>query len=264
MKGGVRIRTELGPDGRTRITELSATAPFAAKITGDAVHLIGAAAAPLDGDHITIDLDVGDGTSLTVRTVAATMAFPSRGGGLPSLMELRAQVGEGALLRWLPEPLVPVRRCRHELRTCVELARTARLVWREEIILGRAHEGPGTLRAHTRIERGGEPLLHQELFIDGTREQLHDSPSVLGNSRATGSVLVVGPGTPDHHATVAEADLRGAVLELEGGGRLASASGSSVAKLRRWLDAREAGLTAGADWNETPSFPAPTQEVIVP
>lgn len=264
MKGGVRIRTELGPGGRTRITELTATAPFAVKITGDDVHIIGAAAAPLDGDHITIDLDVAAGTSLTVRTVAATMAWPSRGGALPSLMELTANVGEGAMLRWLPEPLVPVRRCRHELRTHVQLARTARLVWREEIILGRAHEGPGTLRARTRIERDGQPLLHQELDVDGKRERLHGAPSILGNSRATGSVLVAGPGTADHHAVVAEDDLRGAVLELEGGGRLASASGASVAKLRTWLDAREAGLTAGADWNEPQPFPTSHEEVIVP
>ncbi|MBJ7470684.1 MAG: urease accessory protein UreD, partial [Solirubrobacteraceae bacterium] len=264
MKGGVCIRTELGDDGRTRITELTATAPFAAKITPEGVHLVGAAAAPLDGDHITIDLHIGAGTSLTVRTVAATMAWPSRDGRLPSLMELTANVEEGATLAWLPEPLVPVRRCRHELRTSVQLARTARLVWREEVILGRAHEGPGTLRAHTRVERAGDALLHQELEIDGSRGRIHGAPSVLGNSRATGSVLVVGPGAPDHHATVCTPELRGAVLELEGGGRLASASGASVAKLRSWLDEREAGLTAGAEWQQPHPHSTHTKEVIAP
>ncbi len=264
MKGGVRIETALGPDGRTRIVDLTATAPFAAKITPEGVHLVGAAAAPLDGDHITIDLVVAPGTSLTVRTVAATMAWPSRAGGLPSLMELTAHVGDGALLRWLPEPLVPVRRCRHELRTTVDLAPTARVVWREEVILGRANEGPGTLRARTRVERTGAPLLHQELEVDGSRSRTHGVPSILAGSRATGSVLVAGPGTADHHATVSEPELRGAVLELEGGGRLASASGTSVAALRRWLDEREAGLCSGPEWSTPPSFPSTTEEVIVP
>lgn len=265
MNGGVRIRTERDAAGRTRIAELTATAPFAAKVTGPGeVHLVGAAAAPLDGDHITIALDVAPGTSLTVRTVAATMAWPSRGGALASLMELTANVGDGARLQWLPEPLVPVRRCRHELRTTVHVAPTARLVWREEIILGRSNEGPGTLRARTRIERGGQPLLHQELEIDGTRAAAHRDPSVLATSRATGSVLVVGPGAPDHHATIATDDLRGAVLELEGGGRLASASGTSVAQLRRWLDDREAGLTAGAAWTAPQGLPVPTEEVTTP
>lgn len=264
MIGGVRIRTALDADGRTRIGELTATAPFAAKITPEGVHLVGAAAAPLDGDHITIDLDVAPGTTLTVRTVAATMAWPSRSGALASLMELRARVGDGALLRWLPEPLVPVRRCRHELQTRIDLASTARVVWREEVILGRAHEGPGTLRACTRVERAGQPVLHQELEIDGASERAHRAPSILAGSRATGSVLVVGPGAPDHHATVCDDDLRGAVLELEAGGRLASASGASVAKLRRWLDDREAGLTAGPDWRTPVDLPAPIDEVTTP
>jgi urease accessory protein len=247
--GGVRIRTELGDDGRTRVVELAASAPFAAKLVGDTVHLIGAAAAPLDGDEITFDLDIGEGTNLTVRTVAATMAWPGRGKSRPSTFDIRARVGDGALLRWLPEPIVPVRRCRAEMSTHVELARTARLVWREEIILGRANEGPGTLDVRTRIERAGEPLLHQHLAIDGTRAALHGAASLLGRARATGSILVVGPGTPDHCATVAEPGLRGAVLELEGGGRLASVTGESVVELRRWLDERELGLTAGADWS---------------
>ncbi len=36
MNGGVRIRTEAGDDGRTRIVELAATAPLGAKVTGPA------------------------------------------------------------------------------------------------------------------------------------------------------------------------------------------------------------------------------------
>ena len=262
MIGGVRIRTELGADGRTRIAELAATAPFAAKITGDAVHLIGAAAAPLDGDHVTIELDLAPGTRLTVRTVAATMAWPSRGDDAPSLMELRASVGDGAELRWLHEPLVPVRGCRHELRTHVELASTARLVWREEVILGRLREVPGSLHAHTRVLRGGQPLLHAELQVDGAG--FHSAPSILAGARAVGSVLVVGPGLPDHHASVVDAGLRGAVLELEGGGRLASAAGASVARLRAWLDDREAGLTAGATLLPPAPDPVPIHEVPTP
>ena len=86
MNGGVRIRTEADPgSGRTRIVELSAIAPLGAKVTGaQEVHLIGTAAAPLDGDVVTIDLDIGDHTQLTVGTVAATMAWPARGDVSPS------------------------------------------------------------------------------------------------------------------------------------------------------------------------------------
>ncbi|MDQ8046790.1 MAG: urease accessory protein UreD [Solirubrobacteraceae bacterium] len=258
MNGGVVIRTELGDDGRTRVVELTASAPFAAKLVGDTVHLIGAAAAPLDGDRIVFDLDLAAGTCLTVRSVAATMAWPGRPDAPPSTMDIRARVGDHAVLRWLPEPIVPVRGCRHELRTHVELARTARLVWREEFVLGRANEDPGTLDAYMRVERAGQAVLHQHLAIDGSGAGAHRGAALLGGARATGSLLVVGPGAPEHCATVGEPELRGAVLELEAGGRLASATSTSAAILRRWMDDRERGLTDAPDWVAAPSLPGPT------
>jgi urease accessory protein len=244
MNGGVRIRTEAGAGGHTRIVELSASAPLGAKVTGDSVHLIGTAAAPLDGDVVTIDLDIGDGTQLTVGTVAATMAWPARGDVSPSVMIIRARVGEGAVLRWLPEQLVPVQGCRHVLRCEVQLAPTATVVWREEVILGRSRNGErtGELDAELRVVRAGVPLLHQQLLLDGTAAQAHHSPALLAGARAVGSLLVVGPGVPEHFAQSAEPGLRGAVLELEAGGRLASATATSAITLRRWLDARAEGL----------------------
>lgn len=243
MNGGVRIRTEAGEGGRTRVVELSASAPLAAKVTGDhEVHLVGTAAAPLDGDVVTIDLEVGDHTQLTVGTVAATMAWPARGDVSPSVMIIRAKVGEGAVLRWLPEQLVPVRGCRHVLRSDVQLAATASVLWREEVILGRTGEPPGTLDAELRVVRAGVPLLHQQLQLDGHDPSVHGAPSLLGGARAVGSLLVAGPDVPEHLVREADGALRGAVLELEAGGRLASATSTSAARLRAWLDERLAGL----------------------
>ena len=243
MNGGVRIRTEAGADGRTRIVELAASAPLGAKITGDTVHLIGTAAAPLDGDVVTIDLEVGDHTKLTVGTVAATMAWPARGDVSPSVMIIRAKVGEGAVLQWLPEQLVPVRGCRHIQRCEVQLAPTASVLWREEVVLGRFGEAPGMLDAELRVVRAGTPLLHQQLQLDGTEARAHRAPSLLAGARAVGSLLVAGPGVPEHLAQASTADLRGAVLELEAGGRLATATATSTVTLRRWLDERQQGLT---------------------
>lgn len=244
MNGGVRIRTERGDGGRTRVVELSASAPLGAKVTGPhEIHLIGTAAAPLDGDVVTIDIEVGDHTRLTIGTVAATMAWPARGEVGPSVMIVRATVGDGAVLRWLPEQLVPVRGCRHLLRCDVQLAATASVLWREEVMLGRAGEPPGMLDAELRVVRAGTPLLHQQLQLDGTNPAVHGAPSLLGDARAVGSLLAAGPGVPDHLACDADPALRGAVLELEAGGRLASATATSAATLRRWLDARLEGLT---------------------
>lgn len=243
MNGGVRIRTERGDGGRTRVVELAASAPLGAKVTGEhEVHLIGTAAAPLDGDVVTIEIELGDHTQLTIGTVAATMAWPARGEASPSVMIIRATVGEGAVLRWLPEQLVPVRGCRHLLRCDVQLAATASVLWREEVVLGRTGEPPGMLDAELRVVRAGAPLLHQQLHLTGDDPAAHGAPSLLGNARAVGSLLVAGPDIPEHLVRDAGPTLRGAVLELEAGGRLASATATSAATLRRWLDARLEGL----------------------
>lgn len=265
MNGGVKIRTQAGEGGRTRIVELTASAPLAAKVTGDhEVHLVGTAAAPLDGDVVTIDLEVGDHTQLTVGTVAATMAWPARGDLNPSVMIIRATVGEGAVLRWLPEQLVPVRGCRHVLRCDVQLAPTASVLWREEVILGRTGEPPGALDAELRVVRAGVPLLHQQLQLDGRDPSVHGAPSLLGGARAVGSLLVAGPDVPEHLVREADDVLRGAVLELEAGGRLATATATSAARLRTWLDARLTGLAppqARAAAEAAPPHPDP-QEIL--
>lgn len=268
MIGGARVETALDPaTGRTRLVDLRASAPLAIKHAAGAVHLIGAAAAPLDGDHVTIELVVAPHTQLTVRTVAATMAWPGRGRPRASRLELRATVGAGATLRWLPEPLVPVHGSRHVMTTAIELDPTAHLRWREEVVLGRAGERPGALTLQTRVTRGGAPLLHQELAVDGSAAAAHTSPALLGDARATGSLLAAGPGTPEHAATVQQAGLRGAVLDLELGGHLATATASSAATLKRWLDARQQAFeqphAAPAPPRDTPTT-HPTSEVTLP
>ncbi|MEH3053072.1 MAG: urease accessory protein UreD [Patulibacter minatonensis] len=265
MNGGVRINAQAG-DGRTRFVELHATAPLGVKVTGaHEAYLIGTAAAPLDGDVVTIDIEVGDDTQLTLGTVAATMAWPARGDLGPSVMIVRATIGERALLRWLPEQIVPVQGCRHLLRTEVTLASvTSSVVWREEVVLGRAGERPGALDAEMRVVRAGRPVFHQQLVLDGSEAQAHRAPSLLAGARAVGSLLVAGPGVPEHCAHVATPQLRGAVLELEAGGRVASATAASASALRTWLEARQLGLTPVRGGTDDPTGPSasPPKELL--
>jgi hypothetical protein len=69
---------------------------------------------------------------------------------------------------------------------------------------------------------------------------------------------------PEHCAHAATPELRGAVLELEAGGRVASATAASASELRRWLEARELGLTPPAAPGPDPSDPstAPPKELL--
>ncbi len=144
---------------------------------------------------------------------------------------------------------MPVQGCRHILRCEVHLATTARLVWREEVVLGRTGERPGGLDAELRVVRGGVPALHQQLVLDGTEAQAHRAGSLLAGARAVGSLLVAGPGVPEHEAHLATPELRGAMLELEAAGgsrapprpRPHTCAGGSTTVLPRSLRCRAPG-----------------------
>ena len=130
------IGTALRGDGSTSLPTLGSTAPVKLMPTPDGVFIVGTAAAPLNGDRISLDIYVAPQTELTIRTVAASLAWPGTS-PIPSQFTINARVGEGASLSWLPEALVPVAGSRHRMVANVELGEGAQLVWREEIVLGR-------------------------------------------------------------------------------------------------------------------------------
>jgi urease accessory protein len=138
---------------------------------------------------LLLEIEVHDGASLTLRTVAATVAQPSSPAAL-STMTVRAAVGRGARLELLPEPVVISDRSRHAMDTQVTLAGDASLDLREEIVLGRHAEAGGHVVASTSVVREGHPLLRQSIDVDGASAQRR---SVIGDARAFGSLLVVSP-----------------------------------------------------------------------
>ncbi len=179
-------------------------------------------------------------------------------------MIIRATVGEGAVLRWLPEQLVPVRGCRHVLRCDVQLAPTASVLWREEVILGRTGEPRAPwMPSFAWCARACRSCTNSSSSMAAIR-RCNGAPSLLGGARAVGSLLVAGPDVPEHLVREADDVLRGAVLELEAGGRLATATATSAARLRTWLDARLTGLAppqARAAAEAAPPHPDP-QEIL--
>ncbi|MEK8142213.1 urease accessory protein UreD [Streptomyces sp. M10(2022)] len=123
----------------------------------------------------------------TAATVALPGAGPDRG---PASYDLRLSVGRGGA------PVAPraahlgVRqRAAHVHR--VELAPGARLVLREEQILGRQGESTGTLLTRLTVRRAGRPLLDQQLAYGPGAPGGWDGAAVLGGHRAVGQLLVV-------------------------------------------------------------------------
>ncbi|WP_406221452.1 urease accessory protein UreD [Streptomyces canus] len=155
------------------------------------VGIISAMSAPLGGDRLTLDITAEDRADLEVTTAAATLAL--RGPTTDAATyDVRLTVGEHASLRWLPQPLISAAGSNLHQRYTVELAATARLLLREEQLLGRAGEEPGHLVTRILVHRAGCPLLDQHTAY-GAPEPGWDGPAGLNGHRAVGQLLIVDP-----------------------------------------------------------------------
>ncbi|KQX14966.1 urease accessory protein ureD [Streptomyces sp. Root431] len=200
------------------------------------VTVVGAMSAPLGGDRLAIETDVRDGARLLVDSAAATLALPGRSAE-PATYDLGIAVGEEGVLRWLPEQLVSAHGSDLRMRTTVELAPTARLVLREEQILGRHGERPGTLVTRLTVRRAGRPLLDQELAYGPGAPGGWDGGAVLGGHRATGQLLVVDPDFTDKPVEARLLGEQAVIAPLAGPAALVTAVAPDALALRRLLDA---------------------------
>jgi urease accessory protein len=159
VRTGVEVVARPGPGGRTVLPVVRASGQLAVRRTGPvSVHLVATAFGPLGGDDAEIRLVVEEGARLTVRSVAAALALPSRGRSLPSAQRIVATVA-GTLDVGL-EPTVVAARAHHVAIFRADLADGAVLTTTEQVLLGRTGEEPGRWTGTTRIERAGRPILH--------------------------------------------------------------------------------------------------------
>lgn len=273
MRASARIVARSQPDGTTRLTTLAGEAPLLLRRRGERrdeaaegfvpaparVLLAGGSAGPLGGDALRCSVDLGPAARLEVHGSAASVALPGPNGRESSL-EIQARVGEGGALSWSPPPLIAARGARHRTVARVELAADARLVWRDELILGRDGEEPGSASVRLRVLRAGRVLLDREVAM-GPRHPGSLGPAGGGGHRALGMVLFVdpawagsapagaAPGTvPAAFADIAPQDdpaVALAVMRLAGPAVLVTAAAADAAALSRVLAACAPGSAAG-------------------
>jgi urease accessory protein len=247
MRATARV-VALADGGRTRLPVLRSEAPLLLRPTGPAgngvqLHLVGGAAGPLGGDQLRLEIEVGPGARLCLRTVAASVALPGPAGAVSTVV-VTAAVAAGGALAWLPEPLVAAAGCRHRATGRVTLAEGAALTWRDELICGRHGESPGDTTVALSVTYGGKPLYQHELAV-GPAAPGWDGPAVLGGARATGSLLRV---DPEWAAMPPEPLLLGptaATMPLAGPGAVTTVTAPDAADLRRHLDRAVAGWGDG-------------------
>ncbi|MFD3328286.1 urease accessory protein UreD [Streptomyces sp. NPDC058701] len=244
LRATARIRAAADGRGGTALPLLAGEGPLALRRTRATrpeagVVLVGAMSAPLGGDHLTVEAVAGPGAHLALGSAAATLALPGRGGE-PARYDVRLTLEDAASVRWLPEPLVSVRGSDLRVRTRVALAPTARLLLREEQVLGRSGEAPGLLRSRLGVTRDGRPLLDQEVACGPGAPGGWDGPAGLAGHRALGQLLVVDPefaAAPPAAAVLGEF---AAVTPLAGPAVLVTVLAPDALRLRELLDAARA------------------------
>ncbi|GAA2642934.1 urease accessory protein UreD [Streptomyces lunalinharesii] len=253
LRATARIVARADAHGVTRLPVLDGGGPFAIRrIQSHAdqtrVCLIGAMSAPIGGDRLCIEATAEAGTSLRITAAAATVALPGRTGDLATY-DVHLTVGDGAHLEWLPEPLISAEGSDLRMTTTVDLAPTARLVFREEQVLGRAGERTGALRSRLTVRQAGRTLLDQETAY-GPGAPGWDTSAVLGDNRAVGQLLLAGPEFVDKPAEVrllgaaagAEPNAgQGVLAPIAGPAALVTAIAPDGLALRRLLDEAAAG-----------------------
>jgi urease accessory protein len=244
----VGTRWRPGPDGsgRTRISTWHAEAPLLLKTTrpkepepwphlkGAArVSLTAGAAGPIGGDAYRLDVDVGAHSTLMLCDVSPTLLLPGPDGA-PSSYAISIEVAEHATLVWLAEPLIAAHNCHHLHDIRVTLHASARLLMREELLLGRHGEPGGTVRQRIIVHRGCDALYRQDLAV-GHGAIGADGAAALGGANAVGSVLTVDPAWEQSPPRGCVISPTAAVLPLTGPAALVTALGDDNLALRRDL-----------------------------
>ena len=219
--------------GQTRITVLRSDGPLALRETPLGVYLVGTAAGPLGGDDLALDIDVGPGSCLVIRSAAAMLLLPGPHGGV-SVLRITARVGTGGRLDFAPQPTVAAAGCDHHTDVWIELAAGATLRWREEIVRGRHREPSGRCANRLDVTLEGTAAYRGELAVGAP--QTDCSSAVLAGAGAVGSVLLVDAARLRPPAAVRDGL---AVLPLAGPGAAVTATAPDAVILARRLDTGE-------------------------
>jgi urease accessory protein len=240
VKARAELTVEPGPAACLR---WHCAPPVVLRQTGpNQVHLVHAAGGPLGGDELALDIHLGAGAALQLRSAAATVVQPSSLAA-PAQWTVVADLADGAVLDWRPEPTVICDGAELHSRMTVAVRGGARAVLHEVVVLGRASQRGGRFHGELSVDRDGVPLLAHTLVLDGADPAL-TGPAGTGGARAIGMLAVVGDGISDLPEDAGEEPgLRWACSTLDGPGWLLLALGDRVTDVNQLLD------QASPDWS---------------
>jgi urease accessory protein len=186
---------------------------IAARLTSaDTVHLVSAAATPLGGDQIRVRVVVEAGARLRLRSAAATIALPGADTPQSNIFWMLDVAGD--LDVDLP-PTIVAGPARHLSSTTLSGTGSSRIRLRERIQIGRSDERQGFWSGAVYADIDGSPWLRHrvELGAGSVADDVVGAPlAYVGELRYPDVVF----------------DAAGVLMELAGGGSLASWQGTRL------------------------------------
>jgi urease accessory protein len=181
----------------------------------------------VQGDRYRIDVDCGPGSATHITTQAATSIFRARDNFATQLVNLR--VAEGALLEYLPDPVVPFHGSRLFQRTCLTVDPKATVILGDTLLPGRVAHGEAHLYdiywSETEVRRPDDTLLLADVLRMNPRAGENPRSNVLLGPHDVIAALYVVSGLSDPAAIVrlvrdalaANRDVLAGVSELPNG-----------------------------------------------
>ena len=146
------------------------------------------------GDRLEISLRVE--APLTATTQTAERAYLSAHG--PAHVSVRAEVGPGAALHWLPQETILFQGSDLDRETTIDLAAGATLLMCESLTLGRHAMGETLTEARLTdrrmVRRQGRPVWAEGQLLT---PQILARPALLSHARAFGVLALVSQGAED-------------------------------------------------------------------
>lgn len=251
MDGGLRVRVTR--DGEeSRVVESYACAPFhylpPSKRRGEPplLTIINSSGGVVGADRLDVEVELDSGATLSLRTQSATRIYRSK--GEPARSRCRFILGEGALLDYFPDEIIPFAGSDYEQSTEVVLGPGAAMILAEIVCAGRLARGEAfrfsRLLLDLSCRRAGripaEPLLRDRAELRPAAGNL-EGGAVLGNATIWGSLHVLTT-EPVDRAFADEVDgLLDSVAEGAGGATIGPAgvfgrvAGTSLGSIREVL-----------------------------
>ncbi len=148
------------------------------------------------GDRLSYGLTL-DGGAVTATTQTAERAYLCRDGA--AVVQVRASVGGGGHLDWLPQETILFEDCFLERGTQIDLATGASCLMCEITVLGRRAMGERPARARLLDRRivtlGGRPLWAETVSLTAETISALDQPAMLGDHVAFAVLALLGAGS---------------------------------------------------------------------